>query len=352
MSQKVKFTFTLSIHIVLFIILNNNAIAQGSNSGIFFQAVARDNFSNPAKDRKIYIESSIIQFTATGTKVLIEQHEANTDETGIFNISLGNGKRTGGSATNLTNIDWAMGPYFLSLKIAITPRAPIPNWDYTKEWIDLGATPFGTVPYALYAGSSAGLNDKLSISDTSSMLAIYAKVQAIKSLETNVNTKIASTDTAAMLAPYKKMVNELIESNLTSLTADMINNALDSKVNLIDSINLYVTPSQLAAKNFDISPINSSIATKLSLADSINRYITPTQLAASIFDPTEIINYIATKADSSKMTVLLNQKANASDISNSLSNKVNLADSNSKYVTPTQLAAKTFEICHSYAISR
>jgi ribosomal protein S25 len=344
MSQKVKFTFILSILIVLFIILNNNAIAQGSNNGIFFQAVARDNFSNPAKDRKIYIESSIIQYTATGTKVLIEQHEANTDETGVFNISLGNGKRTGGSATNLTNIDWAMGPYFLSLKIAITPRAPIPSWDYTKEWIDLGATPFGTVPYALYAGSAAGLNDKLSISDTSSMLAIYAKVQAIKSLETNVNTKIASTDTAAMLAPYKKMVNELIASNITSLTADMINNALDSKVNLIDSNNLYVTPSQLAAKTFDISPINKSIATKLSLADSINRYITPTQLAASIFDPTEIINYIATKADSSKMTVLLNQKANASDISNSLSNKVNLADSNSKYVTPSQLAAKTFDI--------
>ena len=344
MSQKVKLTFTLSILIVLFIILNNNAIAQGSNNGIFFQAVARDNFSNPAKDRKIYIESSIIQYTATGTKVLIEQHEANTDETGVFNISLGNGKRTGGSATNLTNIDWAMGPYFLSLKIAITPRAPIPNWDYTKEWIDLGATPFGTVPYALYAGSAVGLNDKLSISDTSSMLAIYAKVQAIKSLETNVNTKIASTDTAAMLAPYKKMVNELIASNIISLTANMINNALDSKVNLIDSNNLYVTRSQLAAKNFDISPINTSIATKLSLADSINRYITPTQLAASIFDPTEIINYIATKADSSKMTVLLNQKANASDISNSLWNKVNLADSNTKYVTPSQLAAKTFDI--------
>ena len=235
MSQKVKFTFILSILIVLFIILNNNAIAQGSNNGIFFQAVARDNFSNPAKDRKIYIESSIIQYTATGTKVLIEQHEANTDETGVFNISLGNGKRTGGSATNLTNIDWAMGPYFLSLKIAITPRAPIPNWDYTKEWIDLGTTPFGTVPYALYAGSAAGLNDKLSISDTSSMLAIYAKVQAIKSLETNVNTKIASTDTAAMLAPYKKIVNEIIASNITSLTADAINTALNNKVNLVDS---------------------------------------------------------------------------------------------------------------------
>jgi hypothetical protein len=344
MKQKVKFTFTLSILIVLITILNKNAIAQGSNSGIFFQAVARDNFSNPAKDRKIYVEASIIQYTATGTKVLIEQHEANTDETGVFNISLGNGKRTGGSATNLTNIDWAMGPYFLSLKIAITPRAPIPNWDYTKEWIDLGTTPFGTVPYALYAGSAAGLNDKLNISDTTSMLAIYAKMQAIKSLETNVNTKIASTDTAAMLAPYKKIVNEIIASNITSLTAVVINNALDSKVNITDSNKIYVTPFQLATKTFDISPINTSIATKMSLADSINMYITPTQLAASIFNPTDIINNIASKVDSSKMIVLLNQKANTTDVSNSLSNKVNLADSTNTYVTPTQLAAKTFDI--------
>ena len=82
-----------------------------------------------------------------------------------------------------------------------------------------------------------------------------------KSIDVNnvIATKLAIADTAAMLAPYKKMVNELIASNLTSLTADMINNALDSKVNLIDSINLYVTPSQLAAKNFDISPILSTI---------------------------------------------------------------------------------------------
>ena len=151
MSKQLKLTATFSIFFVLSTLISNKIFAQTTANGIFFQAVARDNFSNPAKDRKIYIESSIIQYTATGTKVLIEQHEATTDETGVFNISLGNGKRSGGSAANLTNIDWAMGPYYLSLKIAITPRAPIPNWDYTKEWIDLGTTPFGTVPYALYA---------------------------------------------------------------------------------------------------------------------------------------------------------------------------------------------------------
>jgi len=55
--------------------------AQTTSNGIFFQAIARDNFSNPAKDRKIYVQSSIIQTTATGTKVLTEEYQTTTDVT-------------------------------------------------------------------------------------------------------------------------------------------------------------------------------------------------------------------------------------------------------------------------------
>ncbi len=344
MYQHINIIIKSIILTTIVIAISLSSLAQTPSNGIFFQAVARDNFSNPAMNRKIYVQSSIVQTTATGTKVLTEEFQTNTDATGVFSISVGQGARIAGTANDLAGINWANGPYFLSLKIAITPMAPATTWDYKGEWIELGTTSFGAVPYALYAGSAAGLNDKLSISDTTSMLAIYAKMQAIKSLETNVKTKIASTDTAAMLAPYKKIVNEIIASNITSLTAVLINNALDSKVNLIDSNKIYVTPFQLATKTFDISPINTIIATKMGLADSINKYITPTQLAASIFNPTDIINNIASKADSSKMIVLLNQKANATDVSNSLSNKVNLADSTNTYVTPTQLAAKTFDI--------
>ena len=364
MSKQLKLTAAFGIFFVLSTLISNKIFAQTTANGIFFQAVARDNFSNPAKDRKIYIESSIIQYTATGTKVLIEQHEATTDETGVFNISLGNGKRSGGSAANLTNIDWAMGPYYLSLKIAITPRAPIPNWDYTKEWIDLGTTPFGTVPYALYAGSAAGLNDKLSIADTTSMLAIYAKMIAVKTIENTVNTKIGSTDTAAMLAPYKKMVNEIIASNITSLTADAINTALNSKVNLTDSTTRYVTPRQLAANAFDPtninnsiklkannSDVNNSLIEKVSIADSTTRYVTPMQLAAKTFDIVPINASIATKvslADSTIKYVTPTQLAaktfDLAPINTSIATKVSLADSTTLYVTPTQLAAKTFDL--------
>jgi hypothetical protein len=47
--------------------------AQTANTGIFFQAVARDNFANPAKDRKIFVETSVLQTTSTGTVVLKER---------------------------------------------------------------------------------------------------------------------------------------------------------------------------------------------------------------------------------------------------------------------------------------
>ena len=305
MKQQLKLTLAVCIFFVLSTLISNKIFAQTTANGIFFQAVARDNFSNPAKDRKIYIESSIIQYTATGTKVLIEQHDATTDETGVFNISLGNGKRIGGSASNLTNIDWAMGPYYLSLKIAITPRAPIPNWDYTKEWIDLGATPFGTVPYALYAGSAAGLNDKLSIADTTSMLAIYAKMIAVKTIENTVNTKIGSTDTAAMLAPYKKMVNEIIASNITSLTAGSINTALSSKVNVADSAIVYITPMQLKSVKFDTTSIVQRIDTKLDkvtgIAGSATKLATARNINGVAFDGSGDITITST-ADAGTLT--------------------------------------------------
>ena len=256
------------IILIGFTFSSNNLHAQLPGTGIFFQAVARDNASNAAKDRKIYVQSNIVQYSATGKSVLLEEFETTTDATGVFSISLGLGKKLGGTASTLQNIIWAEGPYFLNLKISITPVAPVANWDYAKDLIDLGTTPFGTVPYALFAGSAYGLKEKLNTSDTSAMLSAYVKNQIIKSLEEAVTSKMSSADTSAMLAPYKKIVNELVASNITSLTAAAINEALSAKVNLVDSGLIYVTPAQLAAKTFDLAPINSNIAKKLNITDT------------------------------------------------------------------------------------
>jgi hypothetical protein len=302
-----KFTSIKAILILfLFTITGNQLFAQTTN-GIFFQAVARDNFSNPAKDRPIYVVSSIIQSTATGTKVLIELHKTNTDAMGVFNISLGNGTRTGGTASNLGNVDWSKGPFFLNLKIAITPFSASDNWDYTKELVDMGTTSFGTVPFALYSASSAKVDNKLDASDTTTMLKAYAKAIKVQSLETAVASKLTAADTLTMLAPYAKAAYTIDSSFFKSQLA--------TKLSIADS-SIYVTPTQLATKTFDQTPITNAIATKLNIADTIyftkqkysdsafskklniadsTIYVTPTQLAAKTFDQTPINNAIASK---------------------------------------------------------
>ena len=301
-----KFTTFKTILIALVLTISTNQLFAQTTNGIFFQAVARDNFSNPAKDRKIYVQSSIIQTTPTGTKVLTEEHQANTDATGVFSISLGNGVRVGGTASSLTTIDWSKGPYYLNLKVAITPIGGNSSWDYTKEWVDMGTTSFGAVPFALYSASSAKVDDKLNANDTTKMLAVYAKAIKVQSLETSLATKLTAADTLTMLAPYAKAAY--------TIDSTFFKTQLATKLSLADSTK-YITPTQLAAKTFDQTPITNAIATKLNIADSA-KYVTPTQLAAKTFDQTPITNAIATK--------------------------LNIADS-TKYITPTQLAAKTFD---------
>ena len=247
-----KFTFTTlkTILIALVLTTSANELFAQTNNGIFFQAVARDNFSNPAKDRKIFVQSSIIQTTPTGTKVLTEEHQANTDATGVFSISLGNGTRVGGTASSLTTIDWSKGPFYLNLKVAITPIGGSNNWDYTKEWVDMGTTSFGAVPFALYSASSAKVDDKLNVTDTTKMLAVYAKAMSVKTLETAVASKLTAADTLTMLKPYAKAAYT-IDSNFFRAQ-------LATKLSLSDSTTAYVTPAQLASYNFSSGGSNTT----------------------------------------------------------------------------------------------
>ena len=150
MNHKIFAKVKITLLVIVLSIFTDKLLAQ-TNNGIFFQAIARDNFSNPAKDRKIFLQTSILQASLTGTKVLIEEHQASTDGSGVFNISIGNGTRIGGTATGLSTIDWSKGPFYLNLKVAITPVGGSDIWDYRKEWVDMGTTSFGSVPFALYA---------------------------------------------------------------------------------------------------------------------------------------------------------------------------------------------------------
>jgi hypothetical protein len=325
--MKSKFLFklkNLTLALALFFI-SNQLIAQ-SSVGIFFQAVARDNYSNPAKYRKIYIQSSIIQSSAVGTKVLIEEHQANTDVTGMFSISIGNGTRVGGSATGLSGIDWSNGPFYLNLKVAITPLSGVNDWDYTKEWLDMGTTSFGAVPYAFYAANAAGVNQKLNITDTSKMLSVYAKAKALQNLETSVDTKLSISDTASMLIPY-------IRAALV-LDSAYINAQLKSKVSLADSLIKYVTPNMLAANAFDTTTLSNRINSKASASDVANNFT----LKLNIADTSLLLQ----KSDTSSLSNRINLKANSSDVNNNLALKANSSEVTSDLSLKANIASPTF----------
>lgn len=246
-----------------------NLFSQSTSPGIFFQAIARDNYTNPAKDRTIFVQSSIIKGAALGNKVFTEIHLSHTDETGIFSITIGNGKWIAGIAPTLSKIDWSQGPYFLNIQIAITPIAPSMDWDYTKEWIDLGSTPFGTVPYALYAANAIQSDDKLNISDTANMLSNYIKSVALNKISNSLDNKLNIADTLKMLLPYKKRFDSLINLyNLNVNNNDSILSDLHKKINISDSATIYITPAQLKANTFDITPLNTSLSTKFNIADT------------------------------------------------------------------------------------
>ena len=302
-------TLKINLLILTVTLLCNTAFAQTTN-GIFFQALARDNFSNPAKDRKIFVQATIIQNSATGTKVLIEEHQANTDVTGIFSISIGNGTRIGGTSTGLTTIDWSKGPYYLNLKVAITPFASNSSWDYTKEWVDMGTTSFGAVPFALYSASAAKVDDKLNSTDTAKMLAVYAKALSVKNLE----TEVASKFTAADIVTYTKKAYS--------------DSVVAKKLNIADSSN-YVTPTQLSANSFDQTPLIAAIALKANASDVL---INTTNIEANTASITSNTASIAIN------TAAIALKANASDI---LANTTNIAANTASITTMTsELALK------------
>jgi hypothetical protein len=214
---------------------------------------------------------------------------------GVFNITIGNGQRTGGSATSIAAIDWSKGPFYLNLKIAITPLSASDSWDYAKELVDMGTTSFGAVPFAFYSASSAKVSDKLDATDTTKMLAVYAKAMSVKTLETSLATKLTAADTLTMLKPYAKAAY--------TIDSTFFKTQLATKLSIADS-SKYVTTTQLASYNFsssggggasssDISSLTTAIGTKLNKTDT---------------------SYLLKKSDTASLSSRINLKLDASKI--------------------------------------
>jgi hypothetical protein len=311
-----KFIQSALLLVVLFTTVQSYAQVSQAPDGIQFQALATDANGHPAAGRVIYVKDAIIAKTATGTIVYSETFKVTASSAGIFTIVLGKGTYAGG-VSSIANIDWANGPFFLNLKIAVEPTVPTASWNVNNEYVDLGTSQFWSVPYALYAGSVKGLDTKLNIADTAAMLKPYFTAINLKAnIESPTFTGTVSGITKAMVG----LGNVDNTSDLNKPISTATKTALDLKANTAD-----VTAAiNLKANTADV---NTALALKA--------------------NTTDVNTALALKANTSDVTEALNLKANAADVINSLATKVDKVTgkelSTNDYTTAekTKLAAIT-----------
>jgi hypothetical protein len=207
------------------------SFSQKIPNSIPFQGIAKDYNGNPVNERKIYIQTNLIAGNIAGTTIYTEEHETTTDALGVFSVMIGQGRRTQGIIQSLSEINWEEGPFFLGIQLAITPNAPVQNWQYQNNWVNMGTTSLGIVPYAFYAVQTSGLAAKLNASDTAQMLRNYVDKQVVKLLDSAIASKLSLKDTTAMLASYIKS-NSISSTNSTiNYPAPIVNNMVVNNLN-------------------------------------------------------------------------------------------------------------------------
>lgn len=142
---------------ILFSILNvliNSTFAQTAPpNGMIYQAVARDGSGNLAAKRTIYVQTTVLKGSATGTVMYADEHKVSSNADAMFTVIVGQGTYLSGIHSKLADIPWDKDKYFFNLKICVAPTLPKTGWN--KKFTDMGTTQFWSVPYALFAGKSS-----------------------------------------------------------------------------------------------------------------------------------------------------------------------------------------------------
>ena len=130
--------------LLLFLFLGSASFGQNVPLGIFYQAVARDNYGKELVNKDIDVKFSIISGNPLGTLVYQELHShVTTSKFGVFSLIIGHGTPTGGLYGELSQIQWSQAYHYLKIEVK-----------FDNDFIDMGTMQFLAVPYALYAQKS------------------------------------------------------------------------------------------------------------------------------------------------------------------------------------------------------
>lgn len=137
-------TFNRCLVITIFLFVFQISFGQTVPLGIFYQAVARDNFGKELVNRDIDVKFSVIAENPLGEIVYQELHaDVTTTRYGVFSLVVGKGIPTGGTFGELSQINWSGSYHYLRVEVK-----------FDNDYIDMGTMQFLAVPYALYAQKS------------------------------------------------------------------------------------------------------------------------------------------------------------------------------------------------------
>jgi hypothetical protein len=141
-------------HFIVFLfaytILINEAAAQAPQL-IKYQAIIRNANGQIIQNHAVSLKITILQGSLNGTGVYSEIQTDSVNSLGMLTINIGAGTPLSGT---FSAIDWSSGPYFLETEVD-----PLGGTNYTVT----GKSQLLSVPYALYAGKSAGADSKFEV---------------------------------------------------------------------------------------------------------------------------------------------------------------------------------------------
>ena len=145
--------FNKALYLIGVFIFTLNIYAQAPEK-MSYQGVVRDSGGTLVTNQTIGMQISILQASPTGSPVYVETHSPTTNSNGLFTVEIGTGTIISGV---FSNIDWALGPFFVKNEIDITGGT-----NYTIN----GTSELLSVPYALYSRSTASVGPcQLNIGD-------------------------------------------------------------------------------------------------------------------------------------------------------------------------------------------
>ncbi len=132
------------IFLPLMILLPTSSLYGQAPDSINYQAVARNDQGDVLPNTNLSVRISVFSGGGGGTLVYEEEHSGvTTNQFGLFNLYIGGGGQTGGSASSFDAIAWGNDEHHIEVEV-----------DAGSGYESLGSRKFVSVPYALYADSS------------------------------------------------------------------------------------------------------------------------------------------------------------------------------------------------------